>query len=37
MSFDDSPDVECDEDHASDDDYGRDLANEVASLDSFVR
>src|SRR5205807_1726832 len=37
VSFHDSPDVKSDYDRAGDDDYGRDLANELASLDSFVR
>src|SRR6266446_2919015 len=32
ISFDDFPDVEGDQHRARDDDYGRDLANELASL-----
>src|SRR6266567_1795130 len=37
MSLDYSPDVQRYQNRAGDDDYRRDLANEVASLDSFVR
>src|SRR5438132_469056 len=37
MSFDDSPDIKGDQHRARDDDYGCDLANELASLGSFAR
>jgi hypothetical protein len=37
MSFDDSPDVKRDDDRAGDDNYGRDLANELFPLYRFVR
>src|ERR1700680_4982714 len=37
MPFDDSPDVKGDEDRAGDDDYGCDLANELALFSAIVR
>src|ERR1700757_1281372 len=37
MALDYSPDVERDQHRTGDDDYGDNLANELAALDSFIR